>query len=54
MYMLMNSALDMKTDRTGLWDRGGLLRRGNNASLFFLEGICYGHDSDIALAVILL
>lgn len=34
MDMFMDSALDVKTDRTGLWDRGGLLRRGNNAGPF--------------------
>lgn len=34
MYMFMSGALDVKTDRTGSWDRGGLLRRGNNASPF--------------------
>jgi hypothetical protein len=25
---VIDSALGIKTDRTGLWDRGGLLRRG--------------------------
>lgn len=32
MYVIMNSALDVKT--AGLWDRGGLLRRGNNTGPF--------------------
>ena len=34
MYMFRSGARDMRTDRPGSWDRGGLLRRGNDASPF--------------------